>query len=536
MQRIEDVADLCYQNLTLLDHPRDLASWAVLTRTILRIEEVIEDKGFGTQSHGVALANLARWSSQVLAWISLHGKAEFVRRGALKWSPRLVEPVDSALGTAAGYDAFTSSFPLWHKSAMWAELIEPNCVRFSAEDSENRRRVRAQQQGICPPPLRPKVGSSLTLNPSVNERVTQKIANLVGNASGDELSFSYGKPTRLWNELYQEYFTLLGTVFRREDDLLVSTFTLKEFRATYSALLAVCGVHDLACLWRGQMMGRYPVNSAVMVFRRQDWIRLLATISSLPRNTVEKAITDLTFGVTRTRDLFVHPFVPLPEHSELLCLVPQFPLKSRPDENIIRVCSHLRPTLHDALTEAKEGEMRTELQTKARRGFKLGGPRPLPGGLPDIDLIVEDLGDSTLLIAELKWLRKTIRPTEHTERQAEFLRAVEQVREIRTFLKANPRYLFDIAEISKSLDLYANVYYAVIARDYFVWVDPSEVPVIDYDQLLRLIGEPDSLRDSMEELLTFDWLPVEGRDFVVKCDKGTVNGVSVETEVNYPTY
>jgi hypothetical protein len=34
----------------------------------------------------------------------------------------------------------------------------------------------------------------------------------------------------------------------------------------------------------------------------------------------------------------------------------------------------------------------------------------------------------------------------------------------------------------------------------------------------------------MEELLTFAWLPVEGRDFVV--DKGTVNGVSVETEVN----
>jgi hypothetical protein len=72
-------------------------------------------------------------------------------------------------------------------------------------------------------------------------------------------------------------------------------------------------------------------------------------------------------------------------------------------------------------------------------------------------VIVEDLGESTLLIAELKWLRKMIRPTEHTERQEEFLHAVEQVRKVRAFVKANPRYLFDVREVSKSLDLYANV-------------------------------------------------------------------------------
>jgi hypothetical protein len=45
-----------------------------------------------------------------------------------------------------------------------------------------------------------------------------------------------------------------------------------------------------------------------------------------------------------------------------------------------------------------------------------------------------------------------------------------------------------------------------------------------------------TLKEAMEELLTFNWLPLEGRDFVVKFDRRTVNGVSVETEVNYPTY
>jgi hypothetical protein len=535
VQRIEDTADLCYKTLTLLNQPKELASWALLARSVLRIEEVIQEKGFGTQSHSIAIQNLGRWSAQVLAWVSLRGNAEFVGKGSLRWSPTLAEPVDSALAAAAGYDAFTSSFPLWHKSVLWAELVEPNCVRLSAEDSDKRRQVRAHQQGICPPGLRPTVGSSLSLSPSVDQEVKQRTANLVQNASGDLLSFSYGKPKNLWKQLYVEYFNLLGTLFRRQDDLRIGTYTLKEFRGMYSALLALCGVHDLACAWRGQMMGQYPINSAVMVFSRKEWITRVQDIASLPQSVVEDVVSDLTFGVTKTLDLFVHPFVPLSKDSEILGLVPQFPLKSRPDENIIRVCSYLRPTLHDALTESKEEEMRNELQVRARKGLKLGGPRPLPGSR-DIDLIVEDASDSTLLIAELKWLRKTIRPTEHTSRQEEFLHAVEQVRAIKTFLQANPRYLLDAGEISKSLDDYKKVYFGIVARDYFVWLDPSEFPVIDYDQLLRVIGEPRRLQDAMEELLTFDWLPVQGRDFKVNYDRGTANGVSVETEVNYPTY
>jgi hypothetical protein len=325
VQRIEDTADLSYQNLTLLDRPKNLATWAVLTRTVLRIEETIEEKGFGTQAHSIAMQNLARWCSQAIAWVSSHGGAQFVAKGALRWCPTLAEPVDSAIGAAGAYDAFTASFPLWHKSVLRAELVEPDCVRLSAGDSEYRRRVRAHLQGMRPSAFRPKVGTSLSLSPAVDQSVKQKIANLVQNASGDNLSFSYGKPTNLWNQLYQEYFDLLGSIFRRQDELQVSTFTLREFRCLYSALLALCAVHDLACTWRGQMMRKYPADSAVMVFHRKDWVKLLRKIASLPEDIVEDAVTDLTFGITKTLDLFVHPFVSLSEDSAVLGLVPQFP-------------------------------------------------------------------------------------------------------------------------------------------------------------------------------------------------------------------
>jgi hypothetical protein len=536
VQRIEDTADLCYKNLTLLDQPKNLARWAVLTQTVARIEQVIQEKGFGTQSHSTAIQNLARWCSQVLAWISSHGKVEPASRIILRWSPALVEPENSALATAQGYDGFTFSFPLWHKFVMWAELIDQTCVRLTADDSKERRRIRAQQQGIYPIAFRPKVGTSFTLSPAVEQSVKNKIANLVQNASGDELSFSYGKPSNLWKQLHKEYFDLLGTLFRRQDDLSVGRFTLKEFRNIYSALLAICGVHDLACVWRGQMMGRYPINSFVLIHHRDDWIRLLQKISSVSKEKVAAAFDDLTFGATRTLDLFVHPFVVLNEKAKIVGLAPQFPLKSRPDENIIRVCSYLRPSLHDALTESKEEEMRRELEAAAKPSLSLVGPRSLPGRIRDIDLVVEDIDNSTCLIAELKWLRKTIRPTEHTSRQDEFLHATEQLREIKGYLQSNPQYLVNTGAASKSLGDYDHVHYAIIARDYYVWVDPTEFPVIDYDQFLRVVAEPRPLQAAIEELLRFNWLPVEGKDFIVRYDRHTVNGVSVESEVNYPTY
>jgi hypothetical protein len=37
----------------------------------------------------------------------------------------------------------------------------------------------------------------------------------------------------------------------------------------------------------------------------------------------------------------------------------------------------------------------------------------------------------------------------------------------------------------------------------------------------------------MSDLLRYEWLPVEGRDFRVQYDTATVNGVSIQSEVFY---
>jgi hypothetical protein len=352
------------------------------------------------------------------------------------------------------------------------------------------------------------------------------------------MTFSYGRPSKLWRQLYEEYYKLLESHFRRDDKLQVSTYTLRDFRSIYASLLAVCGVHDLACHWRGQMTGTYPLNSAVLMLAGAEWTKTLTKITSLPNSVVEAAINDLTFGTTKTLDFFVHPFIPLSKESKFLAVLPHFPLKSKVDENIIRVSSHVRPKLHDALTKAKEDEMRGQLQQRLSTQFHLHGPKSLPSGLPDIDLIVEGKEiEATALVSELKWLRQTMRSTEIPERQKEFLIAVDQLTKVKNFLDANPEYLSRIGGLSKPLGVFNKTYFAIIARDYFIWLDPqTSFAVIDYDEFIAQLAKSETLVEAMEILLRFDWLPVECRDFVVRYDKETVNGACVETEAVYPTY
>jgi hypothetical protein len=533
VQSIEDTADLCRRNLILLTRPWNLACWAIMSRIVLQIEQTVVDRGYGTQAQGAVMYNLARGGAQGVAWIIQHGNSESAPRRDLAYSPELLAAAEQALWTATTYESFTTVFPLWHKFVLKAELIRPNFVRFGGED-EHSRRVRAYLQGLRPVADRE---APMSLGRGLEPVVKLRIRNIVQNASGDGLSFSYGKPTVLYRQMYEQYLDLSAALFRYNDSLPVGTYSLGDFRSFFSALLAICAVHEHACFLRAQLTRNYPFNSAVMVRSREEWVKLLTKVSLLPRQRVDDILGDLIFGATKTLDMYVHPFVAVGRDPELLGVVPHFPLKSRPDENIFRVCSLLRPALYAVITNAKEEEMRKDLQADAYSGFRIRGPRLLPKDLPDIDLVIEDTATSTVVIAELKWLRKAIRSVEHVAQEDAFLYGVEQLERIRTFLQTNPRFLTERGDLSDDLGKFRNVYYVLVPRDYFVWIDPAKgTPVIEYEAFSRMLAREKNLAEGMDRLLAFDWLPMDGRDFGIRYETFTVNGVSVETEVIYANY
>lgn len=539
IQEIENQADECHKELAIYRLPQNLAVWILLARIAARIEEEIARSGYGSPAQIAVMLNLSRASSQVIDWIRQFGNKSVVPRKAFKWgSPPTVAPVEQALAVSLSYNAFTSSFPLWHKNLLPAELISPQVVRFIGRDDKNELRVRAYQQGLRPANARPVRGSSLRFGSS-EHAVNQKLLNLAqhGSKMDGPLSFSYNKPRRLWEMVYTAQIEAMDALFRRNEALDLGGYSVGEFKRFFAGFLAICAVHENACdLW-GQKQQEYPLNSIVLVKHRDQWSKMIGEIASLQNAKIERVICDLKFGATAVQDIYVHPFIPLSEDGEDLGVVPHFVLNSRADENIIRVCSHVRPALHGLISRAKEDEMLAELSTSCRPGLSMRGPRLLPRPLPDIDLIVEDAASSCVIVGELKWLRKTVRPTEHASRQEEFLQGVMQLDKIKGFLERNPSFLHSHGDITCDLREVKNVHYVLIARDYFVWVDPlNSYPVIDFEPFSQAMKIAAPLAHQMTELLKFEWLPQEGSDFRVSYDRQTLAGASVESQIIHANY
>ena len=348
-------------------------------------------------------------------------------------------------------------------------------------------------------------------------------------------SFTYGEPWVLWQELLTEYRGRVSVVTRRAGNLSLGEYRLADFNECYAALATICAAHDLLCFRWGQDCGIYPMDSAVMVNPAARWAEVLAQLSGVGHEDCRVMLSDLTFSATRSVDLHVYPFVPLDGDQETLALAPPFPLHSRHDENILRVCSQRRPRVYDVTSRAKEDEMLAELRAAGTR-YGGDGPFPLPAPTTDIDLIMADETHSTVVIAELKWIRKTVRPAEIPDRDADVMRGIGQLSSIRQYLVQDPARLQAQGRLARLLGQYDRVCYLLVARDHWRWMQgPDGIAIVEFDAFVRAIERSANLHDMVVGLLTYDWLPVEGRDFVVQYDTSTANGVSIESETFYST-
>jgi hypothetical protein len=332
-----------------------------------------------------------------------------------------------------------------------------------------------------------------------------------------------------------EYRDRVMALTRRADTLSLGDYTLEEFNALYVALIVVCAAHEHLCFRWAQAQGAYPLESAVMARSITEWTTALSGLSGVAPEKCQLMIADLTFSVRQSVDLHVNPFIPLDAAHNVVALAPPFPLHSRHDENILRVCSQRRPQTYDVTSLEKQSEMLAAARHAGRR-YNADGPVQLPKPIPDIDMFAADESSSTVVIGELKWIRKTVRPAEIPSRDTDVLKGIDQLDSIRTFLAANPDYLRSRRLLSRRLDEYERVHYLLVARDHWRWVEPrDDVAIVEFEAFARTLEHSDSLRHAVDELLTYDWLPLEGRDFRIQFDRATANGVWIESPVFYST-
>lgn len=532
IQKIEDRADKCYEPVALLDLHPSVAAWALMTRGVAMIEAEIEQRGDNSPELSATLINISRFAPIAMNWAAKHGSPT-PTSAFRKWTFDLAITATQALDIATRYAHFVTCFPMWHKDRYLAELVSPELVRFTAPGTARNRQVSAYLKG-----LRPKTGrfqmhrpSKPATMPEINKALFQIAFD--GARRTGPLSFEYADPKVLWGELLPEYTDRARGIARRSDDLLLGNYTLGEFNQVYGAFLSICAAHEYLCFAWGKSYG-YPLESAVMVRSNESWASILSELSSIPPEKCSNIISDLTFNPGRSLDLHIHPFVPLQDDTgRSLAVAPQFPLHSRPDENILRVVSILRPALYDRTSNEKESESLAELKKRLPKRDLLG-PILMPNPIPDIDLLVADEASSTVILAELKWMRKSLRPVEIIEKDAAVLNGVTQLKEIGAFLADHPDHLTGPGKLPRRVQDYAHVCWLVVARDHWPWMDLTDgIALVEFDAFAMALGADEDLHSAVEQLLTYDWLPLEASDFRIQYDGVTVNGVGQESEVFY---
>jgi hypothetical protein len=528
IEALEKEIDSFFSHLALRHYPRNLAQWAVLTKVAIEVQRASEPEYGGPKHRHVAM-NLSRIAGLLLDEIGSKGNQKFANRGSLSWSPELDLVTYRALREGEGYFHAWASLSFWHQRRFEAEVSD-RTIRFTSAESERERQVKAFQKRMVKKADRTPPSDSLApMTPSRLELFEQLASSVGGDRSR---TVTYRVPDDLYSDLFTWFKEQSELLVRHRDDIDLGRYSIRDVKGFLGALQTVCAVHDHVCFLMANKRREFPTNSAVLAKTRAEWVSELSRVSAVSAHSIAEIVGDLTFGVRRAIDLHTEPFVPIDMKGEILGLLPQFGLSAAVDENLLRTLSRSDGKRYDSLGGFKEVEMIDDLRIAASKCLLVTGPYDLPReAQTDLDLVVVDEASSTVLLSELKWIRKPLFAKERIRADEEFLRGLDQLAKLRKFLYANPSYLKTRGAVSQDLTSYRNVHFALVGRDHMVW--PSEDPwclIAEYEVLKKRLKGTADLRETAVELGRYDWLPVESVDFEIRMDSATVNGVTIEGE------
>jgi hypothetical protein len=529
IQVLEDTADGCYRLLRLLKRPRNIAVWALLTSMSRELELLQQRFGANSLNHRIGVINNDQYVCG-FHFIAKHGKPESRLVQSLNFHGSIAEDASFAHNICRRYTSYLKVFPMWHKNHERAELLGPGRIRFEIpRDSPRQRQVIAYQQIF-----RPAYEARKKSDPEPQSPYRQRLfSELFNSARGRGLNrkFRYEPTAALIEELRPDYVARLETNFRHPDEFKLNGYSLHEFKEFYIALLILCAIHEYICYPWPNPGNPLPESSLVMVKTRPEWLKKLSNIARLPADVCSNILDDLILDPESTSftSVCIHPFVPLDRNQLTLAVAPQFPLASAADENILRSFSYTYPALFSAQNIQKENMMREQFREANPRFQPVFGIE-LPDGSTEIDaLLVDDVAD-VVVLAEFKWLRKPAKPLEQLAREADLAKGINQIKLTRDFGRENPRWLQKRGLLSKPLSAYSNVHHVLLVRNYWHWIEPEEsIALIDFDEFLLQYAASSNLRSVMENLLRYDWLPVEDSDFYVRYKAEPIHGVVMES-------
>jgi hypothetical protein len=532
IEAFESRIDNLYLNLELLRYPGNLALWSIVTNGLERLYQALNPQ----------VPERDRTLQSVLSrslGVYLRKTSDYPFKGhtAIKYlrlDPLVREAAIQANGYARFWFAATGYFPEWHQKEVSASLTSSTSIRFSLTTTKRQRAVSAYQKSFRPSSMRIPAQSVYAPIP---EWINNEYSRALSQGTTQDRRLVYRIPQKVYEYYRDWYAQKMKEAVEHPVETDLGAYDIGDAISFWSSLAAFSSVHDYLCYVAG-LRTRLPLNSILPIRRRTEWAEELARLSGLVGPQCDAILEHIICRPRSVIDLHVTPFLSLDEKAVWLALAAPLAISGRFDQNLLRICSAEDPTRFNRITPKKEQKLRDELLSEtAPLKIRCLGPFSLPSPLPDVDLVLEDPHDDTIIISELKWVRPPIGWKSRHRANDELAHGVDQLRQIRAFLLAHPDYLVSRRNgISKPISQFKNVYYTVLTRGHLVHIEPkSSESMIPLDALKHALKSERHLASAMAWLLADSWLPEEGIDFKIQNSHFDHQGYLIEAPVFTPS-
>jgi hypothetical protein len=531
IEEFEAQIDRVHLNLDLLRYPKNLAFWALVGTGLERLyrpdNPQVPDRDRTLQSA------LSRSFGVFLRKVSDYPFKGHVAIKNLRLSADVREAAIQANNYARFWFAATGYFPEWHQGEVDGTMVNRSSLRFSLMATKRQRELSAYQKSFRAASMRiPSKSVYAPIPPWIEAEYSRALRR---GTTGDR-RLLYDIPQGVY-EYYRDWYTgKMQAAVEHPTETDLGAYDIGDAIRFWSSLAAFSSVHDFLCYVSG-VRTRLPLSSILPVRKRREWAEMLARLSGLTAIKCDAVLDNIICRPRSVVDLHMTPFLALDDKAVWLALAVPLAISGRFDQNLLRICSADDPVRFNRITPKKERRLRDELRVEtAPLDIRCLGPFSLPAPLPDVDVVLEDIQDDTLVISELKWIRQPIGWKSRLRANQELGHGLEQLRQVRDFLGSNPNYLVKRpGGTSKPISQYHNVYYSIFIRGHLIHVEPKDnESMIPLDALKQALKAEGRLGAAMVWLLSDAWLPCEDVDFRVLNSRFSHQGFTIEAPIWSP--
>lgn len=485
IREIEQVIDRAQEDKEIWKIDRELLLYNALVafEDINRFGSMIEF--FTGGNLGAFISNNCDAIDMLIRWIYMYSSSinkEFI--------PKILPDLYIEMGMllkqdTISYRSICDSYILWSRGKASAKLYnDGKGVEFSyLQDNRNRIEIYDLMR------------SNNKKNSYINNGIEDFDIDLINKIEAIDIyiednKLKYDIDEKIWGQIYKICKEIVDSNSELPEIWDFNGFTLGDYKKVWAALLSQSFIHYIKCIKSG--ITGMAVEYCVVLKTKDELINFIQKLVSVEYEVIRNIINLITYSqeyYDKKIDLIWSPIVPVKDDS--IAISPSLIMYSNPERNIISLINKVKQSTYSRLSSSKEEIMVTEFINEVSKypNIKVESNRPLPGNLPDVDIVMFDKSTETLLVCELKWLLETDSIQEVLERDKDIEKGKVQCGKIYNYITEN---IDDVLNRFYGKQQYnpKKIYSCVVTRNNIGTSKLSDdIKVIDEKKLYELIGK-----------------------------------------------